>query len=163
MIRRDEFSSGPQKPPIRAVSCTLKFVKFGGPGMQMRTYLVLMTMMLAGCAGQNLIQSQDARHQLVGFSEEKILACMGRPQGRFTFANTEVWQYNSGTGRGGQSSATGGTQAMGAGAPVKDTRYCVVNIAMSNKAVQSVSYTGLTGVLPEDEQCASAIKKCLPQ
>jgi hypothetical protein len=130
--------------------------------MEMRVYFVLVTLMLAGCAGQNLIQLQDARQQLVGFSEEKILACMGRPQGRFTFSGTEVWQYNSGIGRG-PSSATSSTRAMGAGAPVKGTRYCVVNIAMSSKAVQSVSYTGLTGVLPEDEQCASAVRKCLPQ
>jgi hypothetical protein len=135
---------------------------FGGPGTEMRVYLVLMTLTLAGCAGQSLIQLQDARQQLVGFSEEKILACMGRPQGRFSFSGTEVWQYNSGIGRG-ASSETNSTRAMGAGAPVKGTRYCVVNIAMSNKAVQSVSYTGLTGVLPEDEQCASAVRKCLPQ
>jgi hypothetical protein len=131
--------------------------------METRVYLVLVALVLAGCAGQNLILSQDARQQLVGFSEEKILACMGQPQGRFTFAGTEVWQYNSGVGRRGQSSATAGNTAMGAGAPVKASRYCVVNIAMSNRVVQSVSYTGLTGVLPEDEQCASAIKKCLPQ
>jgi hypothetical protein len=131
--------------------------------METRVYMVLVTMVLAGCAGQNLIQSQDARHQLVGFSEEKILACMGRPQGRFTYGSTEVWQYNSGTGRRGQPNAAGSPKAMGAGAPVKGTPYCVVNIAMSNKAVQSVSYSGLTGVLPEDEQCASAVKACLPQ
>jgi hypothetical protein len=131
--------------------------------MATRVHMVLLTMVLAGCAGQNLIQSQDARHQLVGFSEEKVLACMGRPQGRFTYGSTEVWQYNSGAGRRGQQSASGSSQAMGAGGPVKGTRYCVVNIAMSNKAVQSVSYSGLTGVLPEDEECASAIKACLPQ
>jgi hypothetical protein len=118
--------------------------------------------MLAGCAGQNLIQLQDSRRQLVGFSDEKILACMGKPQGRFTFNGTEVWQYNSNVGREPAGDAAS-AKAMGAGAPVKGKRYCIVNIAMSNRAVQSVSYTGLTGVLPEDEQCASAVKACLPQ
>lgn len=131
----------------------------------MRALLVLLTLTLAGCSGQNLIQLQDARRQLVGFSDEKILACMGRPQGRFTFGSTEVWQYNSGIGREqvNGTANTSGNSAMGAGAPVAGARYCVVNIAMSNRAVQSVNYSGLTGVLPEDEQCASAVKACLPQ
>jgi hypothetical protein len=128
----------------------------------MRVCLLPLTLVLAGCAGQNLIQLQDARQQLVGFSEEKVLACMGRPHGRFTFSGTEVLQYNSGVGRE-QANGAAKTQAMGAGAPVRSTRYCIVNIAMSNKVVQSVSYSGLTGVLPEDEQCASALKACLPQ
>jgi hypothetical protein len=52
---------------------------------------------------------------------------------------------------------------MGAGAPVASGGYCIVNIAMSNRTVQSVSYSGLTGVLPQDEQCASAMKACVPQ
>ena len=127
----------------------------------MRFYSILLALMLAGCSGsgQNLIQAQDARNQLVGLSDEKILACMGKPQGRFTYGSTEVWQYNS-------SAATGQAHdkpAMGAGASTPSTRYCVVNIAMSNRAVQSVNYSGLTGVLPQDEQCASAVRACLTQ
>ncbi len=128
----------------------------------MRFFLVLFPLMLAGCSGQDLIQLQDARRQLVGSSDEKILACMGPPHGRFTFGSTEVWQYNSGIGRE-QASGTGKTQTMGAHVPAASTRYCVVNIAMSNKAVQYVNYSGLTGVLPQDEQCASAVRACLPQ
>jgi len=127
----------------------------------MRAQLLSLTVLLAGCAGQNIIQLQDARYQLVGASEEKITTCMGRPHGRFSFNGTEVWQYNSGVGR--EQPGTAKTQAMGAGAPIRGTRYCVVNIAMTNKVVQSVTYSGLTGVLPEDEQCASALKACLPQ
>lgn len=134
----------------------------------MRVLLVLWAVILGGCSGgQNLIQAQDARRQLVGMSEEKILSCMGRPQGRFAFGATEVWQYNSGVGRepakGTSNSQAYNAAAMGAGAPVPSTRYCVVNIAMSNKAVQSVYYSGLSGAAPEDEQCAAALKACLPQ
>jgi hypothetical protein len=128
----------------------------------MRLSCTLLSLTLAGCAGQNLIQLQDSKRQLVGFSDEKILACMGKPQGRFTFNGIEVWQYNSNVGREPAGEAAN-PQAMSAGAPVKGKRYCIVNIAMNNRAVQSVSYTGLTGVLPEDEQCASAVKACLPQ
>jgi len=99
-------------------------------------------------------------------TEDRILACMGRPQGRFTFSGTEVWQYNSGVARDPAKGASNayGTAAMAAGAPpVGSGRYCVINIAMSNKAVQSVYYSGLSGAAPEDELCAAALKGCLPQ
>ncbi len=130
----------------------------------MRVFLILSTLILTGCSGQSLIELQDARRQLVGFSDEKILACMGQPQGRFTFGNTEVWQYNSrGQAAGAGNTQARGSSAMGAGAPVASGGYCIVNIAMSNRTVQSVSYSGLTGVLPQDEQCASAMKACVPQ
>src|SRR3990172_3176391 len=130
----------------------------------MRVFLIRSTLILTGCSGQSLIELQDARRQLVGFSDEKILACMGQPQGRFTFGNTEVWQYNSrGQAAGAGNPQARGTSAMGAGAAVASGGYCIVNIAMSNRTVQSVNYSGLTGVLPQDQQCASAVKACLPQ
>lgn len=137
--------------------------------------LLVLALLLSACSGsgQNLIQLQDSRNRLVGLSDEKILACMGRPQGRFTYGSTEVWQYNSNAGReagGGLANAPAhGATPMGAGAPVSAStpaagaRYCVVNIAMSNKAVQSVNYSGLSGAAPEAEQCATAVKGCLPQ
>jgi hypothetical protein len=132
----------------------------------MRVLFALPVLLLAACSGgQNLIQAQDARRQLVGMGEDKILACMGRPQGRFTFSGTEVWQYNSNVARDPAkgTSNTYGTAAMAAGAPVGEARYCVVNIAMGNKTVQSVNYSGISGATPEDELCAAALKGCLPQ
>jgi hypothetical protein len=132
----------------------------------MRVFVILSILMVAGCStsGQNLIIAQDSRHQLIGLSADKITACMGKPQGRFTYGSTEVWQYNSrGPNSGAANAQAPSNNAMGAGAPVANGGYCVVNIAMSNREVQSVSYSGLTGVLPQDEQCASAVKACLPQ
>jgi hypothetical protein len=137
--------------------------------------LLVLALMLSGCSGsgQNLIQLQDSRNRLVGLSDEKILACMGRPQGRFTYGSTEVWQYNSNAARepagGAASTPAHGATPMAAGgpaatsAPAAGARYCVVNVAMSNKAVQSVNYSGLSGAAPEAEQCATAVKGCLPQ
>jgi hypothetical protein len=44
------------------------------------------------------------------------------------------------------------------------SRFCTVNIVMANRAVQSVNYKGPTGgLLTEAEQCAFAIRACLPQ
>ena len=129
----------------------------------MRVSLAVLTLwMLAGCSGQNLIHAHDVREELVGLSDEKILACMGRPQGRFHFRGTEVWQYNSG----GLLVGTANVQPkkpMGTGASVASPRYCIVNIAMSNKAVRSVSYIGMTGLPLQDEHCVSAVKACLQQ
>ena len=132
----------------------------------MRVFVILSMLMVAGCStsGQNLILAQDSRHLLIGLSADKITACMGKPQGRFTYGSTEVWQYNSkGQNPGAANAQAPGNNPMSAGAPVANGGYCVVNIAMSNREVQSVSYSGLTGVLPQDEQCASAVKACLPQ
>ena len=132
----------------------------------MRVFVILSLLMVAGCSssGQNLILAQDSRHLLVGLSADKITACMGRPQGRFTYGSTEVWQYNSrGQNAGAANPQAPANSPMSAGAPIVNGGYCVVNIAMSNREVQSVTYSGLTGVLPQDEQCASAVKACLSQ
>ena len=53
---------------------------------------------LAGCAIQRAQVAQDARAQLVGFSKEQILACMGPPANKAAEGQTEVWSYASGNG-----------------------------------------------------------------
>jgi hypothetical protein len=118
----------------------------------------LMLSLLSGCA--NLIPTQEPSYGLVGLSEQKILACMGRPQGRFTVGATQVWQYNSGGVILGSADVRAKT-AKGRAAPIASPPYCIVNIAMRNKAVQSVDYRDLSGTALEDEHCAPAIKACL--
>ena len=118
----------------------------------------LIFLLLSGCA--NLIPTQEPSYGLVGSSERKILACMGRPQGRFTVGATQVWQYNSGGVILGSADVRAKT-GKGRAAPVASPPYCIVNIAMRNKAVQSVDYRDLSGAPLEDEHCAPAIKACL--
>jgi hypothetical protein len=123
---------------------------------------VLTLWMLAGCAGQNPIDQQDAADHLVGSSDAKILACMGKPQGRYTVGTTEVWQYNAGGLIVGKANVQGKSE-KGSVAPAAGPRYCIVNIAIGNKAVQSVNYSSLTGAAVQSQECVAAIRACLPR
>jgi hypothetical protein len=60
--------------------------------------LMSLSLVLAACALQRAQQAHDAKRQLVGMTDEKILACMGPPRGHSTLGSTDVWQYNSGNG-----------------------------------------------------------------
>ena len=53
-------------------------------GAGMRIFIVLFSLALVGCAAQRALEAQDAKKQLVGMSDEKILTCMGPPSHRRT-------------------------------------------------------------------------------
>jgi hypothetical protein len=134
----------------------------------MRAALLLLSLLFAGCAIQRSLQAQDAKKQLVGMSDEEILACMGPPHVRSSLGNTVVWQYKSGNGYSANSGIASanlyGNSALVTGSAITTRRFCTVNIVMANRAVQSVNYIGPTGgILTEGEQCAFAIRACLPQ
>jgi len=130
--------------------------------------------LLAGCAVQRAHQATEAREQLVGLSKEQILACMGPPGQRMAEGATEVWSYASGNGHistlvntssnttfhGGTSSAS----STGFGTAISSRRYCTVNVTIVGGKVQRVNYLGPTGgLLTQGEQCAYAVKECLPK
>jgi hypothetical protein len=125
--------------------------------------LMSLSLVLAACALQRAQQAQDAKRQLVGMTDEKIFACMGPPRGHSTLGSTDVWQYNSGNGHVQTGAVVTANSGIVSGSAVTTARFCTVNIAMSNRVVQSVNYSGPTGgVLTEGEQCAFAVKACLP-
>lgn len=53
---------------------------------------------LGGCVIQRAQIAQDARVQMVGWSKEQVLVCMGPPASKAAEGQTEVWSYNSGDG-----------------------------------------------------------------
>ena len=60
--------------------------------------IVALCAALAGCAFQRAEIAQDARTQMVGFSKEQVLACMGPPANKAAEGATEVWGFASGNG-----------------------------------------------------------------
>src|SRR6478609_2918193 len=66
----------------------------------MRNFTIILScaMVLAGCAIQRAQVAQDARAQMVGYSKEQILTCMGPPASKGAEGQTEVWSYASGNG-----------------------------------------------------------------
>lgn len=129
----------------------------------MRYFLLLISVALGGCAIQRSLQAQDAQKQLVGMSDEKIMTCMGPPNVRSAVGQTEVWQYGSGDGSTtAHASANNWGGGLVTGSVSSSSRYCMINIAMRDHAVQSVSYSGPTGgLLTDGEQCAFATRACL--
>ena len=149
-------------------------------GLAMRAFnvifLTLMVMPLSACAFQRAQEASDAKVQMVGMTKPRVLACMGIPAQKAAEGKTEVWSYNSGDGHtstfasgsaqtnvvGNAYGATGVTNSHSYG--VTTSRYCVVNITMIDERVNSVAYVGPTGGLAtQGEQCAFAIRNCLPQ
>ncbi len=56
-----------------------------------------------------------------------------------------------------------GNRNFATGSVVSSSRFCNVNVAMSNHVVQPVNYAGPTGgLITEGEQCAFVVSNCLP-
>ena len=70
---------------------------------------VLLALAVAGCgAATRSNKAEQAQTDLVGFSKEQILVCMGAPMGEKTVGQTEVWTYRAnevigGDGNGGNA------------------------------------------------------------
>ncbi len=130
-------------------------------------FVGLIALTLGGCAFERAQQAQSAKRQLVGMSGEQIIACMGPPNSRSALGGTEVWQYRSGNGHTDVDSGVSATSVGGfRAASVSSTatqRFCIINVVMSGLTVRAVNYSGPTGgVLTDGEQCAFALKNCLP-
>ena len=115
---------------------------------------------------------------MVGLSKEQVLACMGPPATKAAEGATEVWSYSSGNNHTtvstfGTANTNASAQGLGnfatvqasttsSGFGVATSRYCVVNVTMSDGRVSRVNYVGPTGgLLTQGEQCAFAIQNCL--
>ena len=140
----------------------------------MKWWILAAAFLLAGCAVQRSQQATEAREEMVGLSKEQVLACMGPPGQRMAEGATEVWSYASGNGHvstlvNTSSNTTfnaGNTSASstGFGTAISSRRYCTVNVTIVGGRVQRVNYLGPTGgLLTQGEQCAYAVRACLPE
>ena len=133
---------------------------------------------LGGCAVQRAQVSSEARQALIGLSKEDVLGCMGPPSNKMNEGSTEVWSYNSGDGRTTTiadanasttmratrfgNTVTGNATTYGFGSATTRSRYCVVNVVMTDARVSRVNYLGPTGgLLTGGEQCAYAVQACV--
>jgi hypothetical protein len=116
--------------------------------------LLLAATCLAGCAFERAQVAQDARGQMVGFTKEQVLACMGPAANKAIEGATEVWSYSSGDGR--------VDAAYSRGFATSAQRFCTVNVTMAAGRVSQINYVGPTGgLLTAGEQCAYAIQNCI--
>jgi hypothetical protein len=126
-----------------------------GPFVRLIVLLFVATA-VAACAIERAKIAQDARVSMIGMTKEQTLACMGPPANKAAEGATEVWSYPSGNGM------TVGS--YGNGISTTSSRFCTVNLTMTNGNISQVNYLGPTGgLLSAGEQCAFAIQNCVKQ
>lgn len=113
-------------------------------------FLLLFSTLATGCAMERAQIAQNAQVRMVGFTKERILACMGPPMNKAAEGATESWSYAS-------------TPTINMDRGSGSTRYCNVTILMTGGIVSSVRYQGPTGgLISEGEQCAYLVNACVP-
>lgn len=146
-----------------------------------KTLLILaFTIILASCAMQRAKDAEEAKNVMRGMTKEQVFACMGLPKRKGAQGALEIWSYNSGND---YRSKTKGSNTLSGNRKNKDdsitdmlgstlsfsdevseSRYCVVQILFQEERVKRVTYTGPTGgFLTDNEQCAFAVRNCLPE
>ena len=140
--------------------------------------LICFAAALSGCAIQRAQVAKDAREQMVGFSKEQVLGCMGPPANKAVEGQTEVWSFASGNGYSSTIASAdvsttaqalrvgnqvyGSANSTGFGTAISTRRYCTVNVVMTAGLVSTVNYQGPTGgLLTSGEQCAFAVDACV--
>lgn len=125
-------------------------------------FLLLPLFALNAC--DSLTRSSDAaiaRHKMVGWTKEQVLACMGPPKQKAHTGNTEVWSYASTNGLGSSNSISQKINGVTLSGGVHERSFCTVNVVMTNDVVAVVHYNGPRGgFLAPDEQCGFAIEHC---
>lgn len=129
--------------------------------------------MKRACCFQRAQEAADAKAQMIGMFKEQVLACMGVPSQKASEGGTELWTYPSGSDRLGtfanasvQSQNAGSGSAYGTGSiyGVATGRFCTVDVAFQSAKASQVNYVGSTGgLITQNEQCAYAVRNCLPQ
>ena len=144
-----------------AFDLRLRFVRPGLGDQYMRILgIVALCAALGGCAFQRAEVAQTAQASMIGMPKEQVLACMGAPANKATEGKTEVWGYSSGNGM----TVTDASYGRFGGTAVSSSRFCNVNIVMTEGLVSAVNYAGPTGgLLTAGEQCAYAVNACVKQ
>lgn len=142
---------------------------------------------VSGCAQMERAKvAAKAKTQMVGMSNEQVLACMGAPDRKASVGATTVWTYESGGDL--RVASTGGTNhvitrsrnhnrgrnnnrngnnrhsnwSFGSVTTTSEYMSCTVNVTMRNDRVSRINYLGRTGVgRTADEQCGFVLQHCV--
>jgi hypothetical protein len=104
---------------------------------------IILTCMLAGCAFADARIAQNARKKLVGWSEIDLESCLGAPDQRSTFGDTDILTYygNSTTSAG---VSLGLPFLAGFGITGGGGGYCHATFTVKEGRVAGVQYSGET-------------------
>jgi len=129
---------------------------------------------------QRASDASDAQKHMMGLSKARLFACMGIPDKKAHEDDIEIWSYKSGNNHRETSRVSNRytgkkyfdddefidslTSSITLSDSVSESRYCTVQVVMTNGVVEAVHYNGPTGgLLTEDEQCAYAVRNCVKE
>src|ERR1700752_1048595 len=123
----------------------------------------LLICVLAGCAIPDAHVAHNAQQKLVGLSEVDLETCLGAPDQRSTFGDTDILTYY-----GNSTSSTGLTLGVPFLADIGVTGggggYCHAIFRVKDGRVAEVRYSGETdATLAPDAYCAPIVSGCLNQ
>jgi hypothetical protein len=99
------------------------------------TTVMVLCFLFAGCSVEFI---DDPREAMIGMSQDRVIACIGKPPSRSINGATEIWRYDAAT---------------------SDARRCTVQIAIKGKLVSNVKYL-VVGDQHQQELCFVAIAAC---
>lgn len=125
--------------------------------------LVLMLLVLNGCAEKEAEWAQSGREKLLGLDQSEIRMCAGLPTGTTKDGAGEIWMYEHATSPPDGIAPPTFTIPPGlniGGQPI--TGYCRVQLRFVKGKVAQVQYAGATDIGDaRDAACGQIVRTCL--
>jgi len=119
--------------------------------------LCLTPLLLTACAVQDSHIAQNAPARLQGMSEVDLEACLGAPDQKNSFGNTDVLTYYAQS-----TSSTNYSLPIVGGLGFSNGGYCHATFRIDNGRVTRLLYSGeKNATLAPDAYCAPIVRTCL--
>jgi len=119
--------------------------------------LCFATLLLAGCAVNDSHIANDARTRLLGMSEVDLESCLGTPDERGTFANTDILTYYATS-----TSSDNFSIPIVGGIGFSNGGYCHATFQVKDNRVTQILYSGeKNATFAPDAYCAPIMRTCL--
>jgi hypothetical protein len=125
--------------------------------MTFRLLFLLPLLLCAACAFQDSRIADDARTRLLGLSEADLESCLGAPDQRGTFDDTDILTYYATS----QSSTSYSIPVIG-GLSFSNGGYCHATFQVKGGHVTRILYSGeKNATLAPNAYCAPILRTCL--
>jgi hypothetical protein len=117
--------------------------------------LTLLMCVIPGCALQDAHTASTAKRSLIGWSEVDLETCLGAPEQRSTFGDTDILTYIGNSTSNKSVNLLGVISLSGGG-------YCHAIFRAKDGRVEQVHYSGETNAtLAPDAYCAPIVRGCV--
>jgi hypothetical protein len=130
--------------------------------MTSRASILIMVVLLSGCAVREAQEAKRARSELVGLRKTDLQMCAGHPTNIDKIADGEIWMYEHAAVSPGGVTLTPAIPVAGASFGQGGGGYCRVQLRLVRDQVAEVVYAGATDLLgADDAACAPIVASCL--